>query len=525
MEKASKGEPRATAAPAVELDKLAQETERLLLYSEMVEQAPPACLLPRRTLEKSPILSGRGAPAERLFIDVTCSHEADLPACDDSFRIEQYVIQYLTQDSTLSVDLVTYDRTRQAYRLLSAEEKAGLMDNSVERRQRQRAGASEGSPVDEVRTADGGTEMTGAIKRSRGSLGPVMVNLYRRLAGAKPAADRDAASRAAGPPAIDRYAPFRSGDVLLCMTNLHEYMDYGYLARLREETGVRIVSALRDVTSLSLPFVIPAPAHKAHRHWVEIGHLSECLIAPSPFSRESYNLLIATPNDIDVRIRVAPLPSLLDDSAETIEDTPVSELEGRAFVIYRSAIEARKNHVLALHLWDELQRRLPSEVLPMLVFVGEWGWGVESVQRLIEDNRRLRPHLRVLPRPADSEVRWLYRNARFSIFPSLVEDSGHVASESLSFGTPVIVSTCPSLLEATERLMPAFHPHDFLGWLGELERLIADDGYLAGLREAAVRYRGPAHEAFAATIRDAISAPSRNHSPQVGAVPPEYSEP
>jgi glycosyltransferase involved in cell wall biosynthesis len=517
VKEVSKGEPRATVVPAAELDNLAQETERLLLCSEAVEQAQSTQLLHRQVLEKSTLPMANGPPAQRLFIDVTRCLEPDLPACYDSFRLERYVIQYLAQDSTLSLDLVTYDRIRQAYRLLSLEEKTSL---AVDRQQRQCAGASQTSSVEEV-------QMTGATRRSRRALGPMMADLYRRLSGAafKSGADQDAASRAAEQPAIDHDAPFRSGDVLLCTTNLHEYMDYAYLARLREETGVRIIGVLRDVTSTSLPFLIPAPAHEAHQHWVEIGHLSECLIAPSHFSRESYNLHIAKPNDIDVRIRVAPLPNLLRGSPEGIEGTPVPELEGRAFIVYRSTIEARRNHVLALHLWDELQRRLPSEALPMLVFVGEWGWGVESVQRLIEGNWRLRPHVRVFPRLSNAETRWLYRNARFSIFPSLVEDSGHVASESLFFGTPVIVSTCPSLLEATERLMPAFHPHDFLGWLRELERSIVDDGYLANLREAAARYRGPAHEAFAATIRDAISPPQKNHSPRTGPVPSEYSAP
>ena len=55
--------------------------------------------------------------------------------------------------------------------------------------------------------------------------------------------------------------------------------------------------------------------------------------------------------------------------------------------------------------------------------------------------------------------------------------------------------------------MPSFHPHDFMSWLNELERLILDDGYLSTLRETATKFRGPAYDAFASKIRDAALLP------------------
>jgi glycosyltransferase involved in cell wall biosynthesis len=405
------------------------------------------------------------AGAQRIFIDVAPSRRPDASAVEEASDVERYVAEYLARDPALSLDFVVCERG--TYRFASRKE-------------------------DDHQT----TAAAEPPKRADNILGVLMARLRRRIT-STPAADQEAA------PNDD--SPFRPGDVLLCMGNLHDDMDYAYLARLGAEAGVRIVGVVHDVASLALPHLVPEPADRLYRHCVELGHACECLIAPSQFSAESYERLIARPNDIDVPVHVAPLPNLLRERADEVEDRPVPELEGRPFVVYRSPIEAHKNHMLALNLWDELRGRLPSGTLPLLVLAGDWGWGVESVQRLIEGNRRLRPHVRLLPGLSDAETIWLLRNARFCIFPSLVEDSGHLAAESLAFGTPVVVSTCPSLLEATEGLMPSLHPHDFPGWLSELERLIVDDSHLATLRQAAARYRGPARDAFVARIRDAIA--------------------
>ena len=304
-------------------------------------------------------------------------------------------------------------------------------------------------------------------------------------------------------PDVPDVDPFKPGDVLLCMANTWDYMDYRYLAKLGPEMGVRLISVVYDVVAMELPFVTPAPAHLYHRHWVEIGHASERLIAISRYTKESYDRFIARPNGIHIPVDHAPLPNFLRVRAAEIGECVVEALEGREFVVYCSTIEVRKNHVLLLHLWEELRQRIGPNRLPILVFVGKWGWSAEAVQLLAERNWRLRSHLRIMNDTSDAELIWLYRNAGFTVFPSLTEGFGLAAAESLSFGTPVVISHCPALLEATEHLMPALHPHDFMGWLRELERLILDAEYRAELKTAATQFSGPAYEVFAATIRDA----------------------
>jgi glycosyltransferase involved in cell wall biosynthesis len=239
-----------------------------------------------------------------------------------------------------------------------------------------------------------------------------------------------------------------------------------------------------------------------HRHWIELGHLSSHLLAISRHTARSYQRLIAEPNDLPAPISQAYLPNFLKEHASTIGEVPVADLDGRPFVVYCSTIEIRKNHQLLLNVWDRLQHEISADRLPLLVFVGRWGWHTEIVRLLIERNWRLRRHVRVLDRVSDAELIWLYRNARFTVFPSYAEGFGLAAAESLSFGTPVVVSDCPALVEATEGLMPAHDPQDFAAWCADIRSLATDDARLGELRAAVEQYRGPAYDEFAKALRD-----------------------
>lgn len=319
---------------------------------------------------------------------------------------------------------------------------------------------------------------------------------------AEPAPEPDALPPPAPPPA----SPFRPGDALITISDTWDYMDYDYLTRLVRQGGVRLVSVIYDVIAMELPHTAQGALHIYHRHWVELGHLAAHLVAISRHSEERYRRYIAAPNDLAPPMSHAYLPNFLHERRAEIGEMPVWELEGRRFVLFCSTIETRKNHQLLLHAWERLRQEMEPESLPMLVFVGGWGWGTETVRLLSERNWRLRDHLRIFNSASDAELIWLYRHASFTVFPALAEGFGLAAAESLSFGTPVVVADCPALVEASEGLMPALDPMDLPAWMAELRRLILDPAALAALREAARAYRGAGYADFAHAIRDAALA-------------------
>jgi glycosyltransferase involved in cell wall biosynthesis len=69
------------------------------------------------------------------------------------------------------------------------------------------------------------------------------------------------------------------------------------------------------------------------------------------------------------------------------------------------------------------------------------------------------------------------------VFPSFVEGWGLAASESLDFGTPVLVSDAPALGEATQGLMPQLDRNDAYAWEQGIADLIFDEGARTQLRE------------------------------------------
>ncbi|PZW45871.1 glycosyltransferase involved in cell wall biosynthesis [Humitalea rosea] len=299
-------------------------------------------------------------------------------------------------------------------------------------------------------------------------------------------------------PAADAQAPL-SPDlppdaVLVIAGNPWDWLDFDHLDRMVRERGLKVISVVYDVIAVDLPWATPGTPDIYHRFFVEMGHLAHAIVTISAYTAERYRAVIATPNDLSPRLSSCLLPVGL---AEELVPLAVPALEGQRFVLYVSTIEARKNHRLLIDLWERLRQELPPGTLPALVFVGQWGWGTADDRNRLERNWRLRPHLRVLSRVGDAELAWLYRSAMFTVFPSHAEGFGLGAAESLAFGTPCIISTCPALVEATEGLMPALDPLDFPAWHAMVSRLVTDPAALEALRRAAGRFRPVPRDAFA----------------------------
>src|SRR5260221_514989 len=162
------------------------------------------------------------------------------------------------------------------------------------------------------------------------------------------------------------------------------------------------------------------------------------------------------------------------------EPIPVEELVGRSFVLYCATIEPRKNHALLLRLWSRLLTRCGE--VPLLVFVGRWGWRTDAVRRQIADDARLAAIVKVYPSLSDDRLQWLYRKAMFCVFASIIEGWGLGASEALDFGTPGVISDIRPLREATQTVMPAIPPANEDLWEETVARLIAEPDALQVLR-------------------------------------------
>lgn len=125
---------------------------------------------------------------------------------------------------------------------------------------------------------------------------------------------------------------------------------------------------------------------------------------------------------------------------------PTDRSGSRPGVLVVGSHEPRKNHLAVLFAAETLWR----EGLDFsLEFIGGSGWGEAFPRRAAELRAKGRP-LQVRRAVSDAELDRAYRQAAFTVFPSLHEGFGLPVAESLAHGTPVITSDFGSTAEIAE---------------------------------------------------------------------------
>ena len=133
-----------------------------------------------------------------------------------------------------------------------------------------------------------------------------------------------------------------------------------------------------------------------------------------------------------------------------------------AFVVL-GTIEARKNHLMLLQIWERLIQQLGTEA-PRLLIIGQRGWECEQVFNLLDQSDLLRKSVVELSNCGDEALAEHLASARALLFPSLVEGYGLPLIEALRAGTPVIASDLPVFREIGEGIPDFLDPLDVGAW-------------------------------------------------------------
>lgn len=136
---------------------------------------------------------------------------------------------------------------------------------------------------------------------------------------------------------------------------------------------------------------------------------------------------------------------------------------GKPYFVMLGTIEPRKNHWMLLQVWRQLIEKHGMHA-PQLVIIGQRGWECENVVDLLDRGERLREHVTELPGCSDTELATYLYHAQALLFPSFAEGYGLPLVESLSLGTPVIVSDLPVFHEIAGDIPEYLSPLDGLGW-------------------------------------------------------------
>lgn len=256
-----------------------------------------------------------------------------------------------------------------------------------------------------------------------------------------------------------------------------EYLDHEAMYRLATERSVRIHMPAFDLIPVQMPQMNVWQSHLVHRYYAEMAHYADTITSISYATRDAIAGFYSAES--------LPVPYLAVNQLPGIESTSEQRgarehrFSGEPFVLSVSTIEIRKNHLLLAKIWAECIRE--GRDMPKLVVVGRFGWDIEELQRWAGSAPELAENFVMAVDVEDDELVELYRDALFTVFPSRVEGWGLPITESLAYGKACVHSTDPAQFEASQQLMPALHPDDFLGWKAEILRLCDDAEYRSSL--------------------------------------------
>jgi len=153
-----------------------------------------------------------------------------------------------------------------------------------------------------------------------------------------------------------------------------------------------------------------------------------------------------------------------------------------SYVLVVCTLEARKNHGLAVRVWQMLAEDVRAGrrgEMPDLVFAGRVGWMVNDLLEQLENTGWLGGRVLLVSDPSDRELRALYAGCQFTLFPSWFEGLGLPVMESLAFGRPCLASDATAIPEAGGKLCRYFSPGDARGAYRAVLSVLDDPAGLA----------------------------------------------
>jgi hypothetical protein len=315
----------------------------------------------------------------------------------------------------------------------------------------------------------------GAIKMYLGTeaIAGASVDTVRRIAPSLPVWARKSVLSSEIFPKLDKgrvnLEDFSRFTDLITVGNGWDYFNYDNLYRFKKKNRIRIHGFVHDLIAVDRPYYFHkiSDSSRLHQHYAELCHISDTLICNSFATSESLIDFIKREALPKPKISVAQLPIFHKMEVDT---QAVGSLTGCDFIPFVSTIEVRKNHLLLLNIWRECI--LEGRNMPTLVFVGREGWGVQQVIDMIAHDQTLSNYVQVHHDISDAQLAWLYDRCLFTVYPSNVEGWGLPIGEAMGRERICVHSTDPAQSEASQGLMPAHHPGDFIGWKSTILDLI-----------------------------------------------------
>jgi glycosyltransferase involved in cell wall biosynthesis len=268
-------------------------------------------------------------------------------------------------------------------------------------------------------------------------------------------------------------SPFSQGDEYISMGLDWDQKDFQYLYRLKKELNLKVKLFCYDVIPVKLPHLcVGDVAGKFSHYFSDVAWCADEIFCISKCSRDDLKELLeqlGTPIPKLTIVKLGCEISEVDTQPEISNE--VQFLLGKKYLLFVSTIERRKNHEV---LYKAYTRLVDSKVhdLPLLVFVGMPGWGMNDFITDLNLDPRVKGNIIQLNNVSDPELTLLYKNCWFTVYPSLYEGWGLPVAESLAFGKYCLASSAASIPEIAGDLLDYVDPWDVPAWSNNIKYLI-----------------------------------------------------
>lgn len=263
--------------------------------------------------------------------------------------------------------------------------------------------------------------------------------------------------------------PFRPGDVYISLGLDWSQKDYEYLFSEKRRVGFRVILICYDIIPVKFQhYFFGEVASIFAKHFANLAWCADEILCISECTRRDLTQLLTELGTPIPSMSVVKLGCELPSSA-TEQPTPViQQLINNKYILFVSTIERRKNHEVLYRAYTRLIDNGETN-LPLLVFVGMAGWGVDDFLKGLKLDNRIQPYIRMLNNIPDSDLLYLYRRAAFTVFPSLYEGWGIPVAESLAAGKFCLASNAASIPEVGEDFVEYLDPWDLPAWTERLK--------------------------------------------------------
>jgi len=263
--------------------------------------------------------------------------------------------------------------------------------------------------------------------------------------------------------------------------------------------GVKTLVVIHDLIPIThAQFCWPGAA-RAHRARMRCAaRVASAIVANSRHTLDEFARFCAAEALPVPRAAIAHLGLGLKPAAGTAR--PLAD----PYFVMLGSLEPRKNHALALRLWQRLAAG--GGPMPKLVVIGQPGWDPAIPAQLRDAAAKPGAAVLVRERCTDAELATWLAHARALLFPSFTEGYGLPLPEALAAGLPVIASDLAVYREMAGDIPDYADPLDDARW----EALVRDyASETSAMRDAQLRrmksFAPPTWEAHFAVV-DALLA-------------------